>query len=131
MRHIKCLNVLILLLFWLCVHTSIRQGLKLVCQTLVLDISILNNRVNDLSVCTVASRHQTAVAELHFLDVWCKVAGCSWASGISYCNGYLCLEHGHRQAHDVRAMAEESGWRSIQTHQDLAGRDRVTRMQKR
>lgn len=46
-------------------------------------------------------------------------------------NGYLCLEHGHRQAHDVKAMAEESGWRSIQTHQDLAGRDRVTRMQKR
>ncbi|MCH1449671.1 MAG: peptide chain release factor N(5)-glutamine methyltransferase [Litoricolaceae bacterium] len=46
-------------------------------------------------------------------------------------NGYLCLEHGHRQAHYVRAMAEESGWRSIQTHQDLAGRDRVTRMQKR
>jgi release factor glutamine methyltransferase len=46
-------------------------------------------------------------------------------------NGYLCLEHGHRQAHDVRVMAEESGWRSIQTHQDLAGRDRVTRMQKR
>ena len=45
-------------------------------------------------------------------------------------NGYLCLEHGHRQAHDVRAMAEESGWCSIQTHQDLAGRDRVTRMRK-
>jgi len=45
-------------------------------------------------------------------------------------NGYLCLEHGHRQAHDVRAMARESGWCSIQTHQDLAGRDRVTRMQK-
>ena len=46
-------------------------------------------------------------------------------------NGYLWLEHGHRQAHDVRAIAEESGWCSIQTHQDLAGRDRVTRMQKR
>lgn len=46
-------------------------------------------------------------------------------------DGLLCLEHGHRQAHDVRAMAEESGWRSIQTHQDLAGRDRVTRMRKR
>jgi len=54
------------------------------------------------------------------------------SDGINYLNpnGYLCLEHGHRQAHDVKAMAEESGWCSIQTHQDLAGRDRVTRMQK-
>lgn len=45
-------------------------------------------------------------------------------------NGYLCLEHGHRQAHDVKALAEESGWCSIQTHKDLSGRDRVTRMRK-
>jgi release factor glutamine methyltransferase len=45
-------------------------------------------------------------------------------------NGYLCLEHGYRQAHDVRAMAEELCCYSIQIHQDLAGRDRVTRMKK-
>jgi release factor glutamine methyltransferase len=54
------------------------------------------------------------------------------SDGVNHLNpdGYLCLEHGHRQAHDVRVMAEESGWCSIQTHQDLAGRDRVTRMRK-
>ena len=45
-------------------------------------------------------------------------------------NGVLCLEHGHRQAHDVRKLAMSMGWKSVQTHQDLAGRDRVTRMQK-
>jgi release factor glutamine methyltransferase len=45
-------------------------------------------------------------------------------------DGVLCLEHGHRQAHDVRELAMKMRWKSIQTHQDLAGRDRVTRMQK-
>ena len=44
--------------------------------------------------------------------------------------GVLCLEHGHRQAHDVRKLAIDMGWQSVQTHQDLAGRDRVTRMQR-
>ena len=44
--------------------------------------------------------------------------------------GLLCLEHGYSQAHDVRKLASEIGWRSVQTLQDLAGRDRVTRMQK-
>ena len=45
-------------------------------------------------------------------------------------DGVLCLEHGHRQAHDVREFAMNMGWKSVRTHQDLAGRDRVTRMQK-
>ena len=45
-------------------------------------------------------------------------------------DGVLCLEHGHRQAHDVRELAMKMRWKFIQTHQDLAGRDRVTRMQK-
>ena len=45
-------------------------------------------------------------------------------------DGALCLEHGHRQGHDVRNLAMGMGWKSVQTHQDLAGRDRVTRMQK-
>jgi release factor glutamine methyltransferase len=44
--------------------------------------------------------------------------------------GVLCLEHGYSQAHDVRELAIDIGWRSVQTFQDLAGRDRVTRMQK-
>tara|TARA_B100001093_G_scaffold26464_1_gene23232 strand:- start:3175 stop:3993 length:819 start_codon:yes stop_codon:yes gene_type:complete len=44
--------------------------------------------------------------------------------------GNLCLEHGHRQARDVFLMASDLGWQTIKTHQDLAGRDRVTRMQK-
>lgn len=44
--------------------------------------------------------------------------------------GLLCLEHGYSQAHDVRKLAIDIGWRSVQTFQDLAGRDRVTRMQK-
>ena len=44
--------------------------------------------------------------------------------------GLLCLEHGYSQAHDVRELAIDIGWRSVQTLQDLAGRDRVTRMQK-
>ena len=44
--------------------------------------------------------------------------------------GILCLEHGHRQAHDVHLMASDLGWQAIKTYQDLAGRDRVTRMQK-
>ena len=44
--------------------------------------------------------------------------------------GVLCLEHGHRQAHDVTKLATEMGWGSIETTQDLAGRDRVTRMYK-
>ncbi|MEE2821338.1 MAG: peptide chain release factor N(5)-glutamine methyltransferase [Pseudomonadota bacterium] len=44
--------------------------------------------------------------------------------------GVLCLEHGHRQAHDVTKIATETGWGSIETIQDLAGRDRVTRMHK-
>ena len=45
-------------------------------------------------------------------------------------DGVLCLEHGHRQAHDVRKLAMSMGWKSVQIYQDLAGRDRVTRMQK-
>ena len=44
--------------------------------------------------------------------------------------GVLCLEHGYSQAHDVRELAIDLGWRSVQTLQDLAGRDRVTRMQR-
>ncbi len=44
--------------------------------------------------------------------------------------GLLCLEHGYSQAHDVRELAIDIGWRSVQTLQDIAGRDRVTRMQK-
>ena len=44
--------------------------------------------------------------------------------------GILCLEHGHCQAHDVYLMASDLGWQTIKTYQDLAGRDRVTRMQK-
>ncbi len=44
-------------------------------------------------------------------------------------NGYLCLEHGHRQAHDIQTLATDLGWQRISTHQDLAGRDRVTWMQ--
>ncbi len=44
--------------------------------------------------------------------------------------GILCLEHGHRQAHDVYLMASDLGWQIITTYQDLAGRDRVTRMHK-
>ena len=44
--------------------------------------------------------------------------------------GVLCLEHGYSQAHDVRDLAIDLGWRSVQTLQDLAGRDRVTRMQR-
>ena len=44
--------------------------------------------------------------------------------------GILCLEHGHRQARDVHLMASDLGWQAIKTYQDLAGRDRVTRMQK-
>ncbi len=44
--------------------------------------------------------------------------------------GILCLEHGHRQAHDVYLMASDLGWQTIKTYKDLAGRDRVTRMHK-
>ena len=44
--------------------------------------------------------------------------------------GVLCLEHGHRQDHDVRQFAIDMGWQSVQTYQDLAGRDRVTRVQR-
>ena len=44
--------------------------------------------------------------------------------------GVLCLEHGYSQAHDVRKLAIDLGWQSVQTLQDLAGRDRVTRMQR-
>ena len=54
----------------------------------------------------------------------------SEASNHLFEKGVLCLEHGHRQAHDVRKLAMSMGWKSVQTHQDLAGRDRVTRMQK-
>ncbi len=44
--------------------------------------------------------------------------------------GALFVEHGHRQAQLVRALALENGWSDIKTIQDLAGRDRVTRMHK-
>lgn len=44
--------------------------------------------------------------------------------------GVLCLEHGHLQAHAVTKFATEMGWGAIETTQDLAGRDRVTRMHK-
>ena len=44
--------------------------------------------------------------------------------------GALFVEHGHRQAQLVRALALENGWSDIKTIKDLAGRDRVTRMLK-
>ncbi|MGZ8994512.1 MAG: peptide chain release factor N(5)-glutamine methyltransferase [Burkholderiaceae bacterium] len=39
--------------------------------------------------------------------------------------GFLVLEHGHEQAHAVRAMLA-AGWSDVRTRTDLAGNDRVT-----
>jgi release factor glutamine methyltransferase len=40
--------------------------------------------------------------------------------------GYLLLEHGYQQGQAVRHYLKQSGYRSIQTRQDLNGLDRVT-----
>lgn len=40
--------------------------------------------------------------------------------------GWLVLEHGDTQGEPVRAMLRAAGFQSIDTHRDLAGRDRVT-----
>ena len=47
-------------------------------------------------------------------------------------NGWLLMEHGWQQGEKLRARATSSGdWHNIATHQDYAGRDRITEMQKR
>ena len=47
-------------------------------------------------------------------------------------NGWLLMEHGWQQGDKLRARATVSGdWQHIATHQDYAGRDRITEMQKR
>ena len=42
--------------------------------------------------------------------------------------GWLVLEHGLDQGESVRRLAVEAGWQRIDTWNDLAGRERVTRM---
>ena len=47
-------------------------------------------------------------------------------------NGWLLMEHGWQQGEKLRARATSRGdWHNIATHQDYAGRDRITEMQKR
>lgn len=41
-------------------------------------------------------------------------------------NGYILLEHGHRQAAAVKQLLQENGYTKIETYPDLAGLDRVT-----
>jgi release factor glutamine methyltransferase len=41
-------------------------------------------------------------------------------------NGWLLLEHGYDQAAQVRALMATQNLTDIETHQDLAGNDRVT-----
>lgn len=41
-------------------------------------------------------------------------------------DGLLVVEHGYDQAAAVRSMLRESGWKSIRTHRDAAGRERAT-----
>lgn len=40
--------------------------------------------------------------------------------------GWLLLEHGHDQGPAVQALLQDAGFESVQTRQDLAGRDRCT-----
>jgi release factor glutamine methyltransferase len=40
--------------------------------------------------------------------------------------GWLLLEHGLAQGEAVRAILAAAGWRDVETHRDLEGRDRVT-----
>lgn len=41
-------------------------------------------------------------------------------------DGYLMLEHGHRQAAQVQGLLSQAGFSNIETWPDLAGHDRVT-----
>ena len=41
-------------------------------------------------------------------------------------DGWLLMEHGHDQAAAVRALLQKSGWRNVQSWQDLAGIERVS-----
>jgi len=41
-------------------------------------------------------------------------------------DGWLMLEHGYDQGVAVRRLLQDAGYRAVQTHQDLEGRDRVT-----
>ncbi len=41
-------------------------------------------------------------------------------------NGHLLIEHGWNQGDEVRDLLSESGYIDVQTHQDLAGKDRVS-----
>ena len=40
--------------------------------------------------------------------------------------GWLLIEHGHDQGAAVRGLFEDAGFESVETHRDLAGRERVT-----
>ena len=40
--------------------------------------------------------------------------------------GTLVLEHGELQGAELRALLEADGWRAVDTHRDLLGRDRAT-----
>lgn len=40
--------------------------------------------------------------------------------------GYLLLEHGHEQGHEVRALLTSRGFAEVHSKQDLAGHERVT-----
>ncbi len=48
------------------------------------------------------------------------------APGFLECRGWLALEHGHRQARQVREKMIDRGFSRVVTHQDPGGNDRVT-----
>ena len=52
------------------------------------------------------------------------------ASARLHTGGWLLFEHGFEQGEAVRALLTATGWERIQTHRDLANRERVTLAQK-
>jgi release factor glutamine methyltransferase len=48
------------------------------------------------------------------------------AASLLKAGGYLMLEHGFQQGGAVRAILQAAGFVALQTHQDLAGLDRIS-----
>ena len=62
-------------------------------------------------------------AENGFADLQCIIVN---AADYLADNGWLLVEHGFQQGEAVRNFFQQSGFKSIVTHEDLAGNDRVT-----
>jgi release factor glutamine methyltransferase len=48
------------------------------------------------------------------------------AKSFMHPDSWLMIEHGYDQSQAVRGLFDTAGYKNVETHQDLAGNDRVT-----